>query len=104
VVGQPGVLGPPVVELEVHAAALGGSLQPAVHVGVRFDGDERRPGGQVAEVGADAGAELDHVLGQLAEGASLVLAKVPLEVWAHQPEERGVEAAAHPVHLEPGRG
>ena len=62
------------------------------------------PGRQVAEVGAHAGAELDDRLGQLAEDAPLVPAQVPLEVRAHQAEERGVEAAARPVHLEAGRG
>ena len=104
VVGQVGVLGDTVVELEVHAPALGGGPQPSVHVGVGFDGDERGPGGQVAEVGTHSGAELDDLLGQLAEDAPLVLAEVPLEVRPHQAEERGVEATTRPVHLEAGRG
>ena len=84
VVGQVGALGDTVVEVEVHASALGGDPQPSVHVRVGFDGDERGPGGQVAEVGTHSGAELDDLLGQLAEEAPLVLAEVPLEVRAHQ--------------------
>ena len=102
-VGQVGALGDTVVEVEVHAAALGGGPQPPVHVGVGFDGDERGPGGQVAEVGTHSGAELDDLVGQLGRRRAACAAQVPLQVRAHQAEEHGVEAATRAVYFEPGR-
>ena len=102
VVGQAGVLGHALAEVELHAVALRGVPQPAVHVPVRFDGDEGAPGGEVAEVGARLPGRSRRPPGQPGEHALLARAQVPLDVRVHQAEERGVEAAAHGVLLEPG--
>lgn len=103
-VRQVGALGDAIVEVEAHARPLSGGPQPAVHVGIGLDGDERGPWAQVTEVGADSGPELDDLSGQVGEDAPLVLPEVPLEVRADQAEERGVEAATRGMGLEPDHG
>jgi hypothetical protein len=92
------------VEVQLDALALGCGPQSRVHVRVGLDGDEGGPGLEVAEVGTRAGAELDDPLGEVGEDTALAGAEVPLEVWGHQAEERGVEPAAHGVRLEHDRG
>ena len=97
-------LGAAVVQVEPHVLPAGGGPQPTVHAAgwVRWRSSVP-PARQVAEVGADAGAELDDLLRQLVEHASLARAEVPLEVRTHHAEEGSVEAAAGPVDLEGGR-
>ena len=67
---------------------------------VELDRDQARPGGQVAQVRADSGSQLDHRWGQVGEHRGLVGVQVPVEVAAHGPEEGGVEPTAGRVRDE----
>src|SRR3981081_361988 len=72
-----------------------------MHVRVRFYRDQVRAGGQVTEVGPYSRAEFDNVRRQVGKRLRLALVHVPIDVAAHDGEERRVETAASRVRLTP---
>lgn len=71
--------------------------QPGMHGWVRLNGQHRRPGRHIPEIGSDPRTDLQHGLGQIGKDASLAFGKQPLQGGTDHGKTQGIGGTAQRI-------